>query len=400
MPVYAYRALAPRGAPEEKKIEALSEEHAKSLLASRGEHVVHIREEVERQASHSGRKKPSIDEVASTIRQMSILVRAGVPLVEGLKGLAEQARAASLRECLSAVAHEVSQGGALSDAFSRHPSIFPKLAVEMARIAEAGGSLSESMARLADHMEYTAEITRKVKSAMAYPIVVLCISVATVLTMVPFIFPRFMTLFDRMHAKLPWTTKALMNLSNVLTGFWYLFVIGAVGGYFALRSYVRSASGKRTIDSLALKLPVVGDVVNKVVLSRAVASMSTLLSSGVPMVQALETSASAADNEVVKEALLKASEDVAQGSATSQSLKASGVFPPLVLQMVASGEQTGELPTMLDYVCTMYGRETDARVKSLTSIIEPIMIVILGVVVGFIAISVIVPIYSLVGGVK
>lgn len=345
-------------------------------------------------------KKPPAEEVAGTIRQLSILVRAGVPLVESINGLAEQAKSPSLRACLEEVAVDVSQGSSLSETFSKFPWVFPKLAIEMARIAEAGGNLAESMGRLADHMETGAEIGRKVKSAMAYPIVVMCISVITVLVMVTFILPRFMGLFSQMHVKLPWTTKALMGLSHALTAYWYLFLGAAIALVFAARSFVSSAGGRRTVDTLLLKLPLIGDIVYKIVISRVVASMATLLASGVPMVQTLETAASAANNEYVKEALLRAGTEVAQGSATSQALRATGVFPPLVLQMVTSGEKTGELPAMLDYVCELYARETDAKVKSLTSIIEPLMIVVLGVIVGFIAMSVIVPIYSLVGGVK
>jgi len=346
------------------------------------------------------RKRPPADEVASTIRQLSILMRAGVPLVESLKGLAEQAKSPALRASLEEVALDVSQGSTLSETFSKFPSVFPKLAVEMARIAEAGGNLAQSLERLADHMESGAEISRKVKSAMAYPIVVMCISVVTVLVMVTFILPRFMGLFSQMHVKLPLTTKILMDLSHALTTYWYLFLGATVALAFAGKNYAASPGGRRTVDTLLLKLPLVGDIVYKIVLSRVVASMATLLSSGVPMVQTLETAASAANNEYVKEALLRASSEVAQGNATSQALRATGVFPPLVLQMVTSGEKTGELPAMLDYVCAMYARDTDAKVKSLTSIIEPVMIVVLGVIVGFIAMSVIVPIYSLVGGVK
>jgi type IV pilus assembly protein PilC len=331
---------------------------------------------------------------------MSILVRAGVPLVESLQGLAEQARSQVLRACLEQMTTDVSQGTALSDAFSRHPAVFPNLAVEMARVAEAGGSLAQAIERLADHMETGAEITRKVKSALAYPMVVMAISVVTVLVMVTFILPRFMKLFDQMGAKLPWTTKMLMGASHMLTGRWYLFAAGAAAAFYFGRRYARSPGGRAKIDRLMLNLPLVGDIVRKVVLSRVIATMATLLSSGVPMVKTLETSAAAADDEAVKEALLRARKDVAEGSATSQALRASRMFPPTVLQMVASGEKTGELPTMLNYVCLLYARETDAKVKSLTSVIEPVMIVVLGVIVGFIAMSVIVPIYSLVGGVK
>jgi type IV pilus assembly protein PilC len=270
----------------------------------------------------------------------------------------------------------------------------------MIKIAEAGGNLADTIGRLSEHMESSAEIVRKVKSALAYPIVVMCISLITVITMVTFILPRFMTLFDQMGAKLPWTTKALMSFSHALTHQWYLFVAGTGAAYYLIKRFAASPGGKRKLDAIALKLPIVGDIVTKIVLSRVIASMATLLGSGVPMVKTLETSASAANNEVVREALMKARQDVAEGSATSQSLRATGIFPPLVLQMVASGEKTGELPQMLDYVCTLYGRETDAKVRSLTSIIEPVMIVVLGIIVGFIAMSVILPIYSLVGGVK
>ena len=402
MAIYAYKAIAPSGALKESRIEAASEADARTLLRGRGQSVVSISEAPRQGQLTSGPKgkKPSPDEVASMIMQLSILSRAGVPLVESLQGLAAHAKSPSLGHCLEQVTLNVSQGSALSEAFARHPNVFPNLAVEMARIAEAGGNLSQSMERLAEHMESGAEITRKVKSAMAYPIVVMFISMATVLAMVTFILPRFMKLFDQMGTELPWTTSALMSISNAITGQWYIFIAVIAGLIYAWKAYARSPRGRRTIDTVALRLPIVGDIVNKIVLSRVVATMATLLSSGVPMVQALETSASAANNEYVKDALLRASRDVAEGNATSQALTATGVFPPLVLQMVASGEKTGELPSMLDYVCALYGRETDAKVKSLTSIIEPIMIVVLGIIVGFIAMSVIVPIYSLVGGVK
>lgn len=403
MPVYAYKALSPSGVTKDNRIEAPSEAQARSMLRTRGEHVVNLRELASAQAQRAAGahgKKPTPDDVASTIRQLSIMIRAGVPLMESLRGLGEQAKSPVLSAALETIAVDVSQGAALSESFARHPAIFPRLAVEMAGMAEAGGNLAESMSKLADHMETGAEITRKVKGALSYPIVVMCISFITVLVMVTFILPRFTKLFNQMGAKLPWTTQMLISVSHAVTCYWYLFLGGTIALVYLTRKYLRTPGGKRRFDSLALKTPVIGDVVNKIVLSRVLACMSTLLGSGVPMLRALETSGAAANNEIVKDALLRASRDVAEGNATSQSLRAAGIFPPLVLQMVASGEKTGELPAMLEYVCTLYDRETEAKVKSLTSIIEPIMIVVLGVIVGFIAMSVIVPIYSLVGGVK
>jgi len=403
MPVYAYRALTPSGVLRENRIEAPTETHARSLLLNRGEHVVQLKELAAGQSASGprvGGKKASSDEVASSVRQMSILIRAGVPLIEGIQGLAEQAKSESLKRSLEEIARDVSQGAALSDSFAKYPAVFPQLAVEMAKVAEAGGNLAEAMGKLADHMEAGAEITRKIKGALAYPIVVMCISVVTVLVMVTFILPRFTKLFHQMGAKLPWTTQALISFSHALTSQWYLFIGGTALAFYSIRRYLRTPAGKRQFDALALKLPLIGDVVNKIVLSRVLACMATLLGSGVPMLKTLETAGAAANNEIVKEALLRAGRDVAEGNATSQSLKAAGIFPPLVLQMVTSGEKTGELPAMLEYICTLYDRETEAKVKSLTSVIEPIMIVFLGIIVGFIAMSVIVPIYSLVGGVK
>jgi len=402
MPIYAYKALTPTGATKDNRIEAGSEAQARSMLRLRGEHVVSLRELSVGQAKPAAvrGKKPTADDVAGTVRQLSIMVRAGVPLVEGLSGLAEQAKSPVLAHALSTMASDVSQGSALSEAFAQHPTVFPTLAAEMAQMAEAGGNLAESLAKLADHLESGAEITRKVRGALAYPIVVMCISVVTVLVMVTFILPRFTKLFKQMGAKVPWTTQALIATSHAVTTYWYLFVGGAFAVFYLTRRYLRTPAGRRKFDALALRLPIVGDVVNKIVLSRVLACMSTLLGSGVPMLKALQTAGAAANNEIVKEALLQASREVAEGNATSQSLRSAGIFPPLVLQMVASGEKTGELPSMLEYVCSLYDRETEAKVKSLTSIIEPIMIVLLGVIVGFIAMSVIVPIYSLVGGVK
>ena len=403
MPLYAYESIARSGSASRGRIEADSEAHARAILKSRAEVVVRLRETrsaEEVRSSRRSKKRPSPDEVATTVRQVSILVRAGVPLVEGLRSLAEQTKTASLRSSLEQMASEVSQGAPLSQSLSAQTRIFPPLAAQMAGIAEAGGNLAESMSRLADHLEKSAEIRRKVRSALAYPAVVVCISVFTVVILVTFILPRFMKLFGSMGAQIPWSTKALMAVSNAAVHQWYIFLAATALAAYLIRKFIDSPSGRRRIDMAGLKLPVIGDIVSKIVLSRVLASMSTLLASGVPMVQTLETSAAAADNQVVEAALLVAKRHVAEGESTSDSLKHAGIFPPLVLQMVASGEKTGELPMMLEHVCHLYNQDTDVRVRSLTSIIEPILIVFLGTVVGFIAISVILPIYSLIGAVK
>jgi type IV pilus assembly protein PilC len=404
MPVFACKTITRDGAMIETKVEAITLAQARASLQRNGAAVINVREM--KSASQSSApairksRKHSQEELAGVMMQMSIMIRAGVPLVESLSSLAEQSRSDVLSVSLNEVSDNVSQGMSLSEAFARHPKVFPGLAVEMAKISEAGGNLAESLGRLAEHMESGAEIRRKVKSALSYPMVVCVISVLTTIIMMTFIVPRFTQLFSQMGAQIPWTTRCLMSTSHTLIKYWYLFLAGTLITAHLIRRYALSPRGRRTLDGTALRLPLVGDIVTKVVLGRVVATMSTLLGSGIPMVKTLEIAASAADNQIVGEALSNAATSVAQGMATSQALRASGLFPPLVLQMVTSGEKTGELPGMLKYVCELYSKETDAKVKSLTSVIEPVLIVLLGLVVGTIAISVIVPIYSLVGSVK
>lgn len=405
MPLYVCKTISRDGTMTSTKVEALTDAQAKIRLQRDGAAVVvevrELRNSVQSSAAHARRvNKLSIDELASATMQLSILVRSGVPLVESLRSLAEQARSQVLCTSLSEVATDVSHGMALSDAFSRQPRVFPTLAVEMAKISEAGGNLAESLGRLAEHMENGAEIRRKVRAALSYPIVVCVISVLVTIILMTFIVPRFTELFSHMGAEIPWTTKMLMGVSHFLLAYWYVHVTAVYTMVFLFRRHARTLKGRRNMDRIAIKLPLVGDIINKIVLGRVVASMSTLLHAGVPMVKTLEISSFAANNEIIKEALSNAATSVAEGTATSQALRATGVFPPLVLQMVASGEKTGELPVMLGYVCELYNKETDAKVKSLTSVIEPVLIVLLGVVVGTIAVSVILPIYSLVGSVK
>jgi len=403
MPLYSCRTIAPSGTLRETKIEAESETLARSMVQGKGEVVLRIRRvdsDSAGRATGGGRRKPTTEDIASAFRQMSILARAGIPLVEGLSGLAENCRSEALRDAFNRVAADVSQGAALSEAFAQQPHVFPAVATDMAKVAEAGGDLSKSLARLADHLEKAAEIKRKIKSALAYPIVVVCISLCAVLALVTFILPRFMRLFKTMGVKVPWTTNMLMAFGHLLVSRWYVFVLLiALAGYL-VRRYVRTRHGKRKLDAIVLKLPIIGDIATKVILSRTLASLSTLLASGVPMVQALETSASAADNLIVKEALQTARDRVAEGSSTSQAFRSTELFPSLVLQMIACGEKTGDLPALVDHVCAMYEQETDIKVKALTTVIEPILIVGLGLIVGFIAVSVVLPIYSLVGGIK
>lgn len=385
------------------RIEAPSEEQARAALRARGSHVVQLKlvsggAGVLRSASASSARVP-VDEQAVVFRQMAILIRAGVSLTEAISGLKAQIKHKALQDTLESVYQDVLGGASFSEAVSRHPAVFPKLASDMISVAEAGGTLHEALERLADHLESSADIQRKVKAASTYPMVVVVIALLTLVAMMTFILPRFLTLFKQMKVELPVTTKILMALSQSTLHYWYLWLLGIGGSFFTIRQTLRSPQGRSLSDRMVLKLPVLGDLVTKVIVTRTMTTLGALLSAGVPMMSALETAGAAANNEVVANAFKQAQSDVSSGASITNSLRRSQVFPALVIQMVAAGEKSGELPAMLGYACDYYARDIDAKLRSLTSIIEPILIVILGAFVGFIALSIIVPIYSLVGGV-
>ncbi|MCC6484874.1 MAG: type II secretion system F family protein [Armatimonadetes bacterium] len=403
MPLYAYKLLDATGTMKADRIEAASEEQARASLRSRGSQVVQLKlvsggatPSKERPVGSAG---VPIEQQAVVFRQMAILIRAGVSLTEAISGLTAQVKHKALQDTLDVIYQDLLGGATFSEAVNRHPAVFPKLASDMIAVAEAGGTLHEALERLAEHLESSADIQRKVKAASTYPMVVVVIALLTLVAMMTFILPRFLILFKEMKVELPLTTRMLMAMSQSTLHYWYFWLLGIASCVISVRRALRSPQGRSLSDRLVLKLPILGDLVAKIIITRTMTTLGTLLTAGVPMMSALETAAAAANNEVVANALKQAQADVSSGASITNSLRRSQVFPALVLQMVAAGEKSGELPAMLGYACEYYSKDIDAKLRSLTSIIEPILIVVLGAFVGFIALSIIVPIYSLVGGV-
>lgn len=405
MPVFACKTITRAGKMVSTRMEAASEEAARSSVAARGEQVVHLKlvsggATPAATRRSSGGKRVPVDQQAVVFRQLAILLKAGIPLTEALTGVKNQVRHPTLRDALSAVAEDVTKGESLSAAFVKHSRVFPKLASDMINVAESGGTLHDALDRLAGHLESSADIVRKIKSATTYPVIVILISLITLVAMVTFILPRFMSLFKQMGVDLPVTTRILIGLGESMRNEWYLWVGGAAGLYFGTRWALSTPGGMLFRDRVLLKLPIFGDLITKIVVTRAMTSLGTLLQSGVPMLSALDTAAAAANNQVITAAFRQAQSDVTEGASMTLSLSRSRVFPALIIQMVSAGEKSGDLSVMLGYACEHYEKEIDSKLRSLTSIIEPILIVFLGAFVGFIALSIIVPIYSLVGGVK
>jgi type IV pilus assembly protein PilC len=278
----------------------------------------------------------------------------------------------------------------------RHPKIFTRLYVNMVEAGEAGGILDVILNRLAVYLEKADALQRKVKGAMTYPTVVCVVALGATLFMLMFIIPTFARMFKDFGGELPLPTKIVMGLSDFLRAYWYILAAGAGALVFAFNRYYATSGGRRTIDRLLLRIPVLGMVIRKGAVARFTRTLGTLISSGVPILNGLEITARTAGNKVVEEAVMATRDSISQGNTISEPLKASGVFPPMVTQMISVGEQTGALDEMLDKIANFYDDEVDTAVDALTSIIEPAMIVVMGLIVGGMLVAMYLPMFKLI----
>ncbi len=339
-------------------------------------------------------------EMAIFTRQFSTMVDAGLPLVQCLSILAEQSESRILRTVTTKVAGNVEAGSTLADALRRHPRTFDELFVNLVEVGEAGGILDTVLQRLSVYIEKAAALKRKVKSAMIYPATIVGVAFIVVIFMLTFVIPTFAKMFSQMGADLPLPTVIVIRLSDFVQRFWWLVLAGAVGIVVGIRAYYRTEGGKSVIDALLLKLPVFGTLIRKVAVARFTRTLGTLVSSGVPILEGLRITARTAGNRVVEKAVLDTRASVTAGKTLAEPLKASTVFPPMVVQMISVGEQTGALDAMLNKIADFYDDEVDTAVTALTALLEPLMIVFLGVVIGGLVIAMYLPIFRLVTLVK
>jgi len=326
-------------------------------------------------------------------RQFATMIDAGVSLVRCLTVLEEQTTSSRLRGIIREIQGAVESGETLSRALTRWPKIFNNLFVGLVRAGEVGGVLDETLNRLATFLEENERLRRKVKSAMVYPALVMVFATGVVVGLVTFILPRFVEVFKDLgiSEELPWATQVLVQISQFLTTKWYMVIIGAVLVVWGVSMYVQTRIGRRHYHMLKLKMPIFGKLNHKISISRFARTLSTLLVSGVPILQALETVAGAVDNEIMSDAILAARAAIREGEQIGDPLERSGMFPPMVVQMVAIGEETGSLDAMLSKIADFYEAEVDATLAGLTAALEPILIVSLGFVVGFIVIAMFMP---------
>ena len=399
MAVFVYQGRTASGV-QNGEIEAPDRSSAVGELRRRAILVTKIAEKTAPKMSFKFGGKVKDKEMAIFTRQFSTMIDAGLPLVQCLNILAEQSESKTLRSVTGQVARHVEAGSTLADALRRHPRTFDDLFTNLVEVGEAGGILDVVLQRLAAYIEKAAALKRKVKAAMVYPCAIIGVALLVVIFMLTFVIPTFAQMFKDLGADLPLPTKVVMLLSDFVRSYILLLIAGMIGAVMALRSYYRTEGGRATIDALMLKLPVFGTLVSKVAVARFTRTLGTLVQSGVPILDGLRITARTAGNKVVEKAVLQCRAAVTEGKTLADPLRTSGVFPPMVTQMISVGEQTGALDAMLSKIADFYDDEVDTAVSTLTSLLEPIMIVFLGVVVGGLVVAMYLPIFKLVTLVK
>ncbi|MHB2026259.1 MAG: type II secretion system F family protein [Elusimicrobiota bacterium] len=400
MPTFAYKAKGFDGSLRQGTVDAAEKKAAVELLRGQKMVVLEIGEKgagalaAFSKLLQAGARVSSKD-LTLFSRQLSTLIGAGVPIVQGLTILETQAQNPAFKKILADVRADIEGGLSITDALKKHPQAFPELYSSMIKAGELGGILDVILERLTSYMENSEALRAKVKSALMYPAVVLSICALVTIFLLTFVVPTFKDIFSAFGGTLPLPTQVLLDLSNVLRSYWYAWVPIPIGAGYAFKRFYGTAVGRKWVDGKVLKAPLFGPILQKVAIAKLSRTLGTLIKSGVPIMQGLETAAATSGNVVISEAIMASRNSVREGGRISEPLKKSGIFPNMVTSMISVGEETGSLDAMLGKIADFYDMEVDAAVKGLTSMIEPIVIVIMGVIVGAIVIAMFMPIFDL-----
>lgn len=397
---FNYQARDEKGQISSGVVEASSREAAILLLQKQGLYVT-ILEEAEKPPIYAKRikffERISRKEIVLFSRQLSIMFKSKVPLVESLEVLANQNKNPVFREKIFSLAEAVEGGTSFSEALKKYPEIFSSFYISMVKAGEASGKLSESLEYLADHLEREYRLTSRIKGAMIYPALIVLFVFIVLLLMIFFVIPHLTEVLKETGQELPVLTQLVMSLADFLRNWWWMFLGGIIGLAFFLFRYYKTPEGKRFFDELFLKLPMIGSFLKMVFLSRFAENLSTLISGGLPIAQALEITANIVGNSIYKEIILIARDEVRRGEPISSVLRRKPeFFPPMFCQMTAVGEKTGTLDKTLMDVVAFYQKETDREVENLLSVLEPALIMFLGLVVGGLMFAVLMPLYQMV----
>ena len=398
MAAFTYDAINAQGLESTGVIHAPDTTTASELLQARGllAHSLSERAAAGEDGVRSRFKKVKPKALQIFARQLATMIEAGVSVVQALVTLEEQTDDAFLAETLADVRADVESGLVLSRALARHPKVFDRLFVSMVEAGESSGTLDDVLDRVATQIEKATQLKRRVRGAMVYPAVVISFATLVLIFMLLFIIPVFVKVFEDLDGELPKLTQWVMYASNALRGYWYIIFPAMIGAFFGLRKLKRTEQGSQKWDRFKLKIPMkIGDVVKKVALARFSRTLSTLVAAGVDIVQALEITGTTAGNYVIESGLADVSKQVQEGARISEPLAENPIFPPMVSQMVKIGEETGELDKMLGKIADFYEDEVDASIQALTSIIEPVLMIGVGIMVGTVVISMYLPMFKM-----
>jgi type IV pilus assembly protein PilC len=410
MQVFKYKGYDASGKKVEGEISAHSIEEVERRVAAQAVSVIAIIPAGARGRSVSAEglganplrkgKKVAEADVAAILRDLSVMAETGVPFVEALDAVIATARTPQIEAGLKTLKAEIVGGKGLSAGMRAAGNLFPGIVCDMVRVAEEGGRLDRALSSASAYVERAAELRKKVMNAMLYPIVLTVIAFATVTILVAFVLPRFAGIFDTMGAEVPATTKLMLDAGTFIRSQPLLFVGGLLGAIFGVRAAFKSPTMSNALNRFFLRVPVLGELLRRLALSRAFQSIATLLTSNVALMSALEHGARVAGNPVIRDALMRARTGVEHGASLSESLAETRVFPQMLVQMVSVGERTGRLPLLMANTANHMEEDVDGRLKALISIVEPVMIVVMGGIVGTITLSIIIPMYSVVQNIK
>lgn len=400
MPTFSYSARPAGGGDiQQGEIELPSKDAVFAYLHKQRMIPVSVREKEKGINIQFGTGITTRDIVIFT-RQFATMINSGLPLVQSLDILAEQTDNSALRKTIRDVLYDVESGHTLADAIGKHPKVFTELFVNMVAAGEAGGILDTILLRLATFLEKNDALIRKIKGAMIYPAVIFTVAGLAVITLLIFVIPTFQQMFESAGVPLPLPTRIVIGMSQVLQDWWWALGGGVIAAVFLIRYAYSTDGGRLNIDRLLLVLPVLGDLQRKSAVARFTRTLGTLVSSGVSILEGLEITAKTAGNRVIHDAVMNSRASIAGGETIAGPLKESGVFPPMVVQMINVGEQTGGLDEMLTKIADFYDDEVDTAVEALLSAMEPIMIVVLGVVVGGMIVAMYLPIFDMINAVE
>lgn len=400
MPIFEYKGLTRDGRNTKGIIDAENLRAARSKLKKDNIYVVDIRDKKKVSTKKSKGPRPTqkvkVQDLSLMTRQLATLIKANIPLVDALTAVSEQVENPTLSEAIADCKNMVNEGGSFHKALSKYPNIFSKIYISMVEAGEMSGSLDVILLRLAEFTEAQAELRAKVSSAMTYPVIMLLVTFGLLAFLFIFLIPKMVTVFEsNPELVLPWFTVVIIHFSDFMVNYWYVVFGSLAIAYLIFNNWKNSPTGREQWDAISLKLPVVGPVVQMVAISRFTRTLATLLTGGVPMLTALEIVRNVVDNHVIAQAIEEARSNISEGESIAGPLKKSHQFPPIVIHMVNIGEKTGDLENMLSMVSDAYDFQVKNKLESLTGLMGPVVIVIMGFVIAMIVFAVMVPMFEM-----